>query len=632
MTVAEMTRSWSWARRVLSNEKMVVILASGTLIVMGWLAGFVSPLAGSALMIAAALIAGYRIAQTAWFALRARIVSIQLLVTLAALGGILIGDQWEAAAVTFLFALGGYLEARTLSRTREAIEQLLDLAPATANVLRDGQEIEIDAFEVNEGEIVIVRSGGKIPVDGVITKGHASVNQAAITGESVPLELEPGVQVYSSSIVETGYIEIEARRVGEDTTFARILHMVEEAQERKAPAQKFIEGFARWYTPTIIALAIVAGIATGNVHMALTLLVIGCPGALVISTPISMVAGIGNAARSGVLVKGGEHLEKAGKITLVAFDKTGTLTRGRPEVTAIASFSGNDHSERDVLSFAAAVEKGSEHHIGKAIVARAAGHTLLPAEDIKVYAGGGISGTVDGRNVLIGNTRLLDQHGIVLSNEATQWMKTREESGETPVPVVADGRVIGAISIADTIRQDALDAIHALQKAGKKVVMLTGDNSRTAKTIAERLGLDDYRAQLLPEDKVAAIRSYRSEGYVVAMVGDGINDTPALAEADLGIAMGAAGTDAAIETADLTLMSDNLNRITYALRLGGATLANIKQNVAFAVAVVILLVLGVLGQRVFLATGMLAHQASVMIVILNAMRLRSWKLDGYGTQ
>lgn len=604
-----------WLRK---NERLLTLIVSGALILLGWL---IAP-ARRYLMIAAAIVAGYRIAQTAWIALRAKVVSIQLLVSIAAIGGIFIGEQWEAAAVTFLFALGNYLEARTLNKTRDAIQQLLEMAPASAIVLRNGAEVEVDPDEVETGELVLVRSGTKIPVDGIIVKGSASVNQAAITGESVPVDLAEGNQVFSSTIVEAGYLEIEAQRVGEDTTFAHILHMVEEAQERKAPAQKFIEKFSRWYTPSIIALAVVVGLITRNLHMALTLLVIGCPGALVISTPISMVAGIGNAAKSGVLVKGGEFLEKAGKVTLVAFDKTGTLTLGRPEVTAVMAGSA---SEEELTRLAAAVEKGSEHHIGRAILRRAVNLTLPEATDIQVFPGGGISGIAEGRKVLVGNPRLLAEQGVALPEDVKEWMTRREEKGETAVPVAVDGQVLGAVAIADTLRAEAKEAIADLRRSGKKVVMLTGDNPRTAKAIGDELGLDEVRASLMPEEKVKAIQDYRGQGHIVAMVGDGINDTPALAEADIGIAMGAAGTDAAIETADLTLMSDNLNRLTRALRLGKATLNNIRQNVWFAVAVVFILVIGVLGQKVFLATGMLAHEASVMLVILNAMRLRTWK-------
>lgn len=604
------------------NEKLLILVISGSLIALGWLAGYFSVPARAALMVAAAVVAGYRIAQTAWLALKFRVVSIQLLVTIAAVGGVLIGDQWEAAAVTFLFALGGYLEARTLNKTRDAIQRLLNMAPASATVIRNGQEVEVDPEEVREGEIVLARSGAKIPVDGSVVKGSASVNQAAITGESVPVEVAEGSQVYSSTLVEAGFLEIQAQRVGEDTTFARILHMVEEAQERKAPAQKFIENFARWYTPAIIVLAISAGLITRDLHMALTLLVIGCPGALVISTPISMVAGIGNAATSGVLVKGGEYLEKAGKVTLVAFDKTGTLTVGRPEVTAVSTLG---ISEEELLGLAGAVEKGSEHHIGRAILRRAEGLTMLDAANLQIFAGGGIGGDVQGKRVLIGTPRLLAEHNIVLPPQAAAWMEAREELGETAVPAAVDGKVLGVFAIADTLRPEARGSIAALQRDGKRVVMLTGDNPRTAAAIASQLNLDDVKAGLMPQDKVRAIQDFRSQGHIVAMVGDGINDTPALAEADLGIAMGAAGTDAAIETADLTLMSDNLEKLNRALHLGRATLANIRQNVGFAVAVVLLLVLGVLGQKVFLATGMLFHEASVMLVILNAMRLRIWK-------
>ncbi len=617
-----MARSPGRQRWLRQNEKLLVIILSGALIILGWLGGYLSPLARSLLMTAAALVAGFRIAQTAWHALRAGVISIQLLVTIAAVGGLFIGDQWEAAAVTFLFALGGYLEARTLARTRDAIQQLLNLAPATAVVRREGAEVEVDPEDVEVGEIVLVRSGGKIPVDGVIAKGSASVNQAAITGESIPVEVAADSQVFSSTLVEAGYIEIRAQRVGEDTTFARILHMVEEAQERKAPTQKFIESFARWYTPSIIALAALTGLVTRNLHTALTLLVIGCPGALVISTPISMVAGIGNAARSGVLVKGGEFLEKAGKVSLVAFDKTGTLTLGRPEVTAIYAPEGN---EEEVLRLAAAVEKGSEHHIGRAILRRATDLVLPDPHGIQVFPGGGIMGEVEGRTVLAGTRRLLAEHGLPLPAPIEDWLKNREELGETPVPIAVEGRVLGAIAIADTLRPEAKETVASLHRQGKRVVMLTGDNPRTAGAIARQLGLDEYRAQLLPQDKVEAIMSYQDQGQIVAMVGDGINDTPALAAADVGIAMGAAGADAAIETADLTLMSDRLDRLVGALGLGRATLANIRQNVVFAVAVVLALVAGVLGEKVFLAGGMLAHEASVMLVIVNAIRLRAWR-------
>ena len=605
------------------NEKLAVLIISGLLIALAFVVTPYTQEVRTALMIAAAVVSGFRIAQTAWFALQSGVVSIQLLVTIAAVGGIAIGNPWEAAAVTFLFAFGGYLEARTIGKTREAIQQLLNLAPASANVLRDGVEIVVDPEEVMVGETVLVRSGGKIPVDGIVSKGTASVNQAAITGESVPLDAGPGQKVFSGSLLESGYLEIAAERVGDDTTFARILHMVEEAQERKAPTQKFIERFARWYTPGIILLSLVVGIFTRNLHMALTLLVIGCPGALVISTPISMVAGIGNAAKNGILVKGGEFLEKAGKVTVVAFDKTGTLTQGRPELTGVTAVAGI--SEDELLRMAASVERGSEHHIGRAIVSGSRGLVLEPVEAVRVYAGGGISGRVGAHDVMVGNRRLLIENGIAVPDSLEQWMQDRENQGETPVLVACDRTALGSLSIADTLRPEAVEAVAGLKRAGKRVVMLTGDNPRTAAATAARLGLDDFRAQLLPEDKVSAIQELRTAGDFVAMVGDGINDTPALAESDLGIAMGAAGTDAAIETADLALMSDNLAKVTYAFQLGKATLANIRQNVAFAVAVVFLLVIGVLGQRVFLATGMLAHEASVMLVILNALRLRTWK-------
>lgn len=609
----------------MKNKKNILII-SGALIIFSFILKYIdaNSYAKDAFMIAAAVAAGYQTARNAVVSLKYRVLGIEALVTVAVVGAIFIGEYWEAAAVTFLFMLGSYLESRTLEKTRSSLKSLLELAPVTATVFRDGEEVRVSPDDVHTGEKVIVRPGEKIPVDGIVIKGKASVNQAAITGESIPAEKEAGDSVFSTTVIETGYLELEALRVGDDTTFARIMEMVEEAQDSKAPTQKFIERFAQYYTPGIMILSIFVFLATRDIELTLTLLVISCPGAMVISAPVSIVAGIGNGAGKGILIKGGEYLEKAGKVETVAFDKTGTLTVGKPVVTKIKPFQG---TEDDILLVAAPVEVPSEHHLAKAIVqeAREKKITIAQTEDFEVLSGFGVKGNVDGKNILVGTRKLMSGEGVIITQEIEEYLQEEENNGQTAVLVAEGGKIIGVVSISDKIREDAYGLAHKLRKAGvKKVVMLTGDNERTAKAVAAKLGLDEYFSELLPEDKVSKLKELKKTS-TVAMIGDGINDAPALAVADLGIAMGATGTDAAMETADVVLMSDNLNRLTYTFGLSKATMRNMKQNIYFAVAVVFTLLAGVLTKNVFMASGMLIHEISVLLVIINAVRLMNYK-------
>ncbi len=604
----------------LAHEKERVLAGSAILILAGWTGHLVGlpRYYFNILMFLAAVLAGYRIAQAAWRLLKYRVLGIQALVTVAATGALFIGEYWEAAAVTFLFALGGYLEARTLERTRRALQGLMDLAPQKARVRREGAEVDVPAEEVQPGEVVLIRPGEKIPVDGRVVAGRATVNQAAITGESVPVSREPGDEVFGGTVLELGYLEVETTRVGEDTTLGRIIQLVEEAQEAKAPAQLFIERFARYYTPAIMVLAAAVFIFTRDGAMALTLLVIGCPGALVVAAPVSMVAAIGNAARNGTLVKGGAHMEQVGRVTAVAFDKTGTLTLGRPMVVGVRAFHG---AAEELLLAAAAAEQPSEHHLGRAIVA-AAEDELPGAEDFQVVPGLGVKATVAGQRVLVGNQRWLAEHGVEVPPQAVAHQGVEEERGRTVVLVARGDNFLGTISLADTVREGAREAVQRLKGMGiRRVVMLTGDNAAAARAVGEAVGLDGVYAGLLPEEKVQVLAGLKEEGYVVAMVGDGINDAPALAGAHVGIAMGGTGTDVALETADMVLMTDRLDRLASAIALGRRTLAIIRQNITFAVAVVLLLLAGVLGKKVFLSSGMLVHEASVLLVLLNAMRL-----------
>jgi len=581
-------------------------------------------------MLTSTIIAGTPIFLKAIGALKYRIVGIDALVTIAVTGAIIIGEYWEAAAVTFLFMFGDYLESRTIEKTRSSIKALLDMAPDIARVRRDGVELEISPEEVVQGDLVIVKPGEKIAVDGTITEGTAYVNQAAITGESIPIGREPGETVFSGTIIESGYLIIQADRVGEDTTFARILHMVEEAQDKKAKTQKMLEQFSRYYTPSIIVLSALLYIITRDLVLALTLLVIACPGALVISAPVSIVAGIGNGAKHGVLVKSGEIMEKLGTLKVIAFDKTGTLTVGKPAVRRIKTYG---IAEDALLKLAAIGESYSEHPLAKAIISEATsrlGEINTVPEGAGIVAGQGITFQVDGKAYLIGNRKLFEANGIkISSSEYEAYLHSEEEQGQTAVIVGDIEKVLGIISIADTVREDAAKLITNLKSLGiQKTVMLTGDNRRAAKAISDELGLDEYYAELLPEDKVRVLGELQQKYGRTAMVGDGVNDAPALATADLGIAIGGAGSDVAIETADVVLMSAEVRKLSYAIGLSRATVRNMKQNIYFALVVAGLLLAGVLVKTVNLSFGMLIHELSVFLVIVNAVRLLSYGSRG----
>jgi Cd2+/Zn2+-exporting ATPase len=577
-------------------------------------------------MILAAFVSGLPIAKNAFSALRYKIVGIDALVTLAVTGALFIGEYWEAAAVTFLFMLGEYLEAKTIEKTRSSIKALLDLAPDISRVIRDGEEIEISPDEVIKGDIVIVKPGEKISVDGTVIEGNAYVNQAAITGESIPVDKEIGDNVFSGAIIESGYIKVNADKVGEDTTFSRILQMVEEAQDKKAKTQKFLETFSRYYTPTIIILAVILYLFTKDLVSSLTLLVIACPGALVISTPVSIVAGIGNGAKHGVLIKGGEIMEGMGKVKVLAFDKTGTLTEGKPKVTKVKAF---EIDEDELLKLTAIGESYSEHPLARAIILEAEkrfGTVNEVPEESEIITGQGLKFKFKDKYYLIGNRKLLIENDIIIDEMEEEYVRNEEEQGQTVIFVSDLEKMLGAISIADTIREDAKELIINLKHQGiKKIVMLTGDNQRAAAAISKELGIDHYYAELLPEEKVQKLKELQEELGHTAMVGDGVNDAPALASADLGIAIGGAGADVAMETADVVLMSNEIKKLSYAIGLSRATVRNMKQNIYFAIIVAAGLIAGVLGKVVFLSSGMLIHELSVLLVIVNAVRLLGYR-------
>ncbi len=620
------------------------LLGSGLLIVAG-LAVARTPgggAAGDALLVAAAVVAGIGVVGRAVAGLRRRDVTIELLVSVAAIGALAIGEVWEAAAVTWLFTLGAFLEARSMARTRRALGALLDLTPATATVLRDGRPIVVSPFEVRVGETVIVQPGGRIPVDGEVTDGQAAVDERSITGEPLPVDRTVGDEVFTGT-VSHGFLRVRAVGVGADTTLARIVARVEEAQEAKAPRQRFIERFARVYTPAMLGLSAAVFLATRDPHLALTLLVISCPGALVIAAPVASVAGIGRAAQRGVLLKGGDHLERLAQVSAVVFDKTGTLTAGRPTLTEVIALRpapavvatgsarrgtsdavGTDAGARhDLLRWAASAEMGSEHPLARPILEASAGVAGLPfPERFESFTGLGVRSVVDGRTVVVGNASLFAHLGLPLAAAGADAVASLQARGRTAVAVTVDGVTLGVLGIRDTLRPSAAAALSDLRALGvSRLAMLTGDVVGTARAIAEEAGLQEVHAGLLPEAKLAFVRDLQGAGEVVAMVGDGVNDAPALAAADVGVAMGVAGTRVALETAPVALMGDDLGKLVDAVRLARATVRVSRQNLAVALLTVVALMAGVLLGEVHMAGGMLVHQASVLLVIANGLRL-----------
>ena len=573
------------------------------------------------LLVIATAVAGLPIVWQALVSLRYKIVGIDLLVATAVIGATFIGEYWEAAVVAILFTFGHYLEARALNKTRQALKSLIDEAPTTAWIERGDQIIKLHPDEVEIDDVVVVRTGQKVPVDGEVIEGKVYISQASITGESAPVEKTISDEVFAGSVIESGYLRIAAKKVGEATLFANIIELVEEAQDKKAKTQAFLERFAAYYTPAIMVLAIVVYFISRDIYLALTLLVIACPGALVIATPVSIVAGIGNGAKRGILIRGGEAVENTNAARIIAFDKTGTLTEGQPRVVNVEAIGV---STRQLLSLAAATERYSEHPLGRAIIDYADSQIdgKLPEPDsTKVLAGRGIAAHLGTDTIMVGNRMLLAEHNVKPSASVETSMKSEEELGRTAILVAQNDKVIGVISVADPIRTGVTELIGRIKSdTGKQVVMLTGDNEATAHAIAKQVGITEVYSQLLPADKVNHIKQLQASSEKVIMVGDGVNDAPALATADVGIAIGGPGKDVAMETADMVLLSGDITKLDYALSLSRATVRNMKANIYFAVSLVVLLLIGVLTKNVIMSFGMLIHVASVLLVIMSASR------------
>lgn len=576
-------------------------------------------------LVIATVIGALPIALQAYQAIRIKVVSIDVLVTIAVIGAFLIQNYEESAIVTFLFLFGAYLEQRTLKHTRSAIKELTDMAPESAlKMIESGEFIEIDVDDVNEGDLLLVKTGAKVPVDGRVISGEGYINEASITGESLPVDKEKDSMVYAGTILENGTLQIVADRVGEDTTFGRIIDLVEEAQDSKSQVEKFIDRFSKYYTPVVLILAFVVWIITNNIELAITLLVLGCPGALVIGVPVSNVAGIGNGARHGVLLKGSEVITEFSKVNSMVFDKTGTLTVGDPSVSETIYYTEDSAM---VLSYLASIERESDHPLAKAILNELGEIELHNVENTEVVKGGGIVANINGQRIAVGNISLMEKEDVTLSDNVMADIDRLIKKGNSLVLTSVDGKLKLLIGIRDQIRSGVKKELSRLKKMGvKNLIMLSGDNQGAVDVISRELGLSEAYGDMLPEDKSAYINKLQSEGQIVAFIGDGVNDSPSLALANVGIAMGS-GTDVAIETSDLVLMNSDFSRLTHALGLTKATSRNMKQNIVIALGVVLVLFTGLLFSGwVSMSVGMLVHELSILVVILNGMRLLGYKL------
>ena len=578
----------------------------------------------------AAVVGGIFPARRAVSAIKSRVLDINTLMVIAVAGALVLGDWLEAASVVLLFALAQWLEVRTMDRARQAIRALIDLSPRDAIVRRAGHERRMPVNEVRLGDEIVIRPGDKVPLDAVVAAGHSDVNEAPLTGESRPVDKSPGDEVYAGTINGHGALELRVTRLVPDTRLARIIHLVETAQASRAPIQSFVDRFARIYTPAVIVLALVVALVppvvagaewAAWVYRALVLLVISCPCALVISTPVSIVSALSAAARNGVLVKGGTHLERLAAVRTVAFDKTGTLTKGELRVTDVVSVAGL--APDDVVSYAAAVESRSEHPVARAIVrhARAELSDVPAGAHFAAFPGLGAQADVRGACVVVGGERLFDARGIKDGRDDPRLTALRGQ-GKSLVLVSVDGALAGAIALADRPRETAREAVELLRGQGVRwIAILTGDHEATARSVAADVGADEQHSALLPDQKHALVRSLRERYGTLLMVGDGINDAPALAAADVGVAMGAAGSDVALETADVALMSDELLKLPYAIRLARATLWNVRTNVAISLALkAAFLVMAVTGSAT-LWMAVLADTGASVIVVGNALRL-----------
>lgn len=574
------------------------------------------------------VLCGLPILQRAISGLKYKAIGIEVLVSIAVIAALFIGEYTESAMVTFLFQLGSYLEERTLKKTRSSIKILTQMAPETALLLdQSGEYSTVDVDEVEVNDLLLVKVGSKIPVDGFISSGEGYFNEASINGESKLAFKEVGDRVFAGTILDSGLVKIKATRVGEDTTFSKIIELVEEAQDAKSPEEKFINRFAKYYTPAVIVLSIFVYIFTKSINTAITVLVLACPGALVIGAPVANVAGIGTGAKNNILLKGGESISNYAKSDIFIFDKTGTLTEGKPNIVDVFYYTENQDY---ALRLLASIENSSDHPLAKSITNYAKEKNIDFDENIltNTHKGLGMSAVVENKEILVGNERLMNENNIFLTETQKNNLSTIQSKGGSVVILSENKNILMIVGISDKIKANSSEMIKELKSLGvKKTVMLTGDNEKTAESVGDAIGIDDIRANLLPEDKLNIVKDFQKEGYKVAFVGDGINDSPALSQSNTGIAMGG-GTDVAIEISDVVLIKSDLESVTKSFYLAKKTMNIMRQNIVIAIGTVIFLILGLFLGYVHMAIGMLVHEASILAVILNAMRLlyskRNW--------
>ncbi|QJW48470.1 cadmium-translocating P-type ATPase [bacterium BFN5] len=618
--------STAWRR----NPRLIATIISGGLLavvsMLDWM-GF-DPVGLTVLYLLTTLIGGYHTARSAYYSLRSLSMDMNFLMTIAVIGAAFIGEWSEAATVVVLFSLGNTLQAYTLDKTRDSIKALIELTPREALVRRQNVEQLLLIEDIRIGDVIIVKPGERIAMDGGVIHGVSTVNQAAITGESMPIEKNVGDMVYAGSINEVGSLEIVVTKLSTDSTIAKILKLVEEAQAQKAPSQQFVDKFAAYYTPVIIVSAVAIALVPwlmfdqnfqAWLYRALVLLVIACPCALVISTPVSIVSAIGNASRRGVLIKGGAYLEEIGQLKAIAFDKTGTLTNGRPEVTDVVAAA--PYTTEHLLAAAGAIERMSEHPIAQAIFDKARELALPSTVNFKAVLGKGVQADIQGKTVYVGNYRLFSELNEQFAVHQADVIAL-ESQGKTVMLVGSDREFYGMIAVADTLRPNSMASIQALKASGvQELIMLTGDNEQVARNIAGQLGIDHYYGELLPQDKVSLIKEFGEKHGGVAMVGDGVNDAPALAVANVGIAMGVQGSDVALETADVALMSDDLSKVSYLMQLSRKTLAIIKQNIALSIVIKAIFIIITMAGAANLWLAVIADMGTSLAVTLNGMRL-----------
>ncbi len=614
-------------QRFILKKKNLITLFSAILIAIGFTSelGFKNETVAVIALVIASILGVAPIAIQAYQALRVKVVSIDVLVTMAVVGAFFIRNFEESAIVTFLFLFGAFLEQRTLNKTRSAIKELTEMAPESAlKQMENGEFKEVEVDEVDVGDILLVKTGAKIPVDGTVLSGEGSINEASITGESFPASKEKGANVFAGTILDNGTLQISADRVGEDTTFGKIIELVEEAQDSKSEAERFIDRFSKYYTPAVLVLGIVVWLFSRNIELAITVLVLGCPGALVIGVPVSNVAGIGNGARNGILLKGSEVIGDFSRLDTMVFDKTGTLTEGNPSVAEKEYYCDNVD---EVLGYLASVERESDHPLAKAILVEIGETKLSLVENTEVVKGGGIVATVNSHKIAVGNVALMQRENITLSEIQKSDIARLENNGNSLVLVAVDGEFKILMGVRDKIRSGVKKDLQKLKKLGvKNLIMLSGDNQGTVDVVSRELGLTKAYGNMLPEDKSAYIKKLIDEDQIVAFVGDGVNDSPSLALANIGIAMGS-GTDVAIETSDVVLMNSDFSKLPHALGLTKVTSRNMKQNIFIAVGVVLFLLASVFfSEWMNMSIGMLVHEASILVVILNGMRLLRYKI------